>query len=215
LRLRQGREKPEPRQKYSKGRDTMIAWRNVAITSMALVLVMPVALAGELLPNGWVGGNVAEYDIGVDRHLAKEGKACAYIRSKTAAPQSFGTIVQTFSAEAYAGKRVRMSAFVRVEKIDGWAGLWMRVDGQGKDEYGLSFDNMQNRPIRGTSDWKRYNVVLDVPSKSKSISFGILLSGAGQAWIDDFKFEVVASDVPVTGQTAPSLPKEPLSLGFE
>ena len=176
---------------------------------------VPFTDAGDLLPKGWIGGNIAEYDIGVDRNVAKEGKACAYLKSKTQAPKSFGTIVQTFSAEDYVGKRVRMSALVKAEKIEGWAGLWMRVDGQGQEEYALSFDNMQTRPIRGTTDWRRYEVVLDIPEKGKSITFGLLLEGLGQAWLDDFQFTVVTSDVPVTGQSRLALPKKPVSLGFE
>ena len=36
-----------------------------------------------------------------------------------------------------------------------WAGLWMRVD-KGKDM--VAFDNMQDRPIKGTTDWQRYYI---------------------------------------------------------
>lgn len=167
------------------------------------------------VPKGWIGGNITDYEVGVERSAAKEGKACATIKSRTQAPKEFGTIVQSFSAADYVGKRVRMSALVKAEKIQGWAGLWMRVDGEGKDEYGLSFDNMQARPIQGSVEWCRYEIVLDVPPKSKAISFGILLAGAGQAWVDDFQFAVVTSDVPVTGQVRALLPKKPLNLGFE
>ena len=91
----------------------------------------------------------------------------------------------------------------------------MRVDGQGQDEYALSFDNMQTRPIQGTSDWQRYEIVLDVSKKRKTITFGILLNGSGQAWLDDFQFTVVTSDVPATGQSRLALPKKPVALGFE
>jgi hypothetical protein len=72
----------------------------------------------------------------------------------------------------------------------------MRVDGvRGK---GLSFDNMHDRAIKGTLDWSRHAIVLDVPEDSTSISFGVLLKGTGQVWVDDFEFEVVKTDVPTT-----------------
>jgi hypothetical protein len=173
------------------------------------------AVAGEPLPEGWMGGNTKDYDIGVDREIVKEGKASAYIRSKTPTPENFGTIVQAFSAKEYVGKRVRMSAFVKADKIEEWAGLWMRIDGEGKENRSLSFDNMQSRPIKGTLDWKEYEIVLDVPNQSKSITFGILLTGPGQAWLDDFKFAVVTKDVPVTGQTRQGPSEGPTGLGFE
>jgi hypothetical protein len=83
--------------------------------------------------------------------------------------------MQTFSAEQLLGKRVRMTGFVRAESVEGRAGLWMRVD--GTERASLSFDNMQQRPIRGTLPWQRYEIVLDVPPESASISFASSLAG--------------------------------------
>ena len=51
--------------------------------------------------------------------------------------------------------------YVKSNEVEKYAGLWMRVDGQQNQV--LSFDNMQNRPFRETTDWKKYEVVLDVP----------------------------------------------------
>ncbi|MCA9492492.1 MAG: hypothetical protein KC621_21310 [Myxococcales bacterium] len=48
----------------------------------------------------------------------------------------------------------------------------------------LSFDNMQERPIRGTQDWTRHEIVLDVPTGATNIAFGILVAGKGTVWID-------------------------------
>jgi hypothetical protein len=45
----------------------------------------------------------------------------------------------------------------------------MRVDKESKH---VAFDNMHDRPITGSSDWKKYDVVLDVPQDSTGISFG-------------------------------------------
>jgi len=186
-----------------------------SVVLAAVLIFTGMAMAGDPLPEGWMGGNTKDYDIGVDTQTFKEGKTAATIKSKTQTPENFGTIVQSFSAESYLGKRVRMSAFVKADKITSWAGLWMRVDGEGKDNISLSFDNMQTRPIKGTLDWAKYEIVLDVPQASKNITFGILLDGPGQAWIDGFKFEVVTKDVPVTGQMRNQPRQEPLSLGFE
>lgn len=62
----------------------------------------------------------------------------------------YATVMQQFSADRFLGKRVRFAAFVKAQDVDGWAGLWMRLDGR----FGvtLKLDNMQNRPIRGTSE---------------------------------------------------------------
>ena len=57
---------------------------------------------------------------------------------------------------------------------------------------------MQNRPIKGTSDWTRYEIVLDVPQNAAAIAFGIRLRGKGQVWLDDVQFAIVGPDVPTT-----------------
>lgn len=41
-------------------------------------------------------------------------------------------------------------------------------------------------------------VVVDVPSQSVEIHFGVLLEGKGQVWAGDLAFEVVGNDVPTT-----------------
>jgi hypothetical protein len=80
-----------------------------------------------------------------------------------------------------------------------------------------AFDNMQNRAIKGTQPWTAYDVVLDVPEDATGISFGVLLAGAGEVWINDVSFEVVGKDVPVTSPApaqAPALPSHPVNLKF-
>jgi hypothetical protein len=85
----------------------------------------------------------------------------------------------------------------------------------------LSFDNMKggkkDRSIQGSSDWTRYDIVLDVPMNASNIAYGALLPGTGQIWFDDMKFEVVDKDVPTTGmeEETMSTNKEPVNLSFE
>jgi len=146
---------------------------------------------------GWIaaGSYPKDYDMGIDFTTVHSGKASGYMKCQVAESQGFGTLMQTFRGSEYLGKRVRLSAYVKSEQVEEWAGLWMRVDGSNKP---LSFDNMQNRSIQGTTDWQRYEVVLDVPESSVAIAFGVLLAGKGQVWMDDFQFEVVGSEVPTT-----------------
>jgi hypothetical protein len=110
----------------------------------------------------------------------------------------------------------------RVE-LEGKAGLWMRID--GKEKTGLAFDNMMERPVKGTTDWKKYEVVLDVPAEAEEIFFGFLVAGKGRGWVDDIKFEVVNNDVPTTAlelkpmerqrELTKDVPKEPTNVDFE
>jgi hypothetical protein len=185
----------------------------------AAALALMSAFAAAETPKGWIKAGSAPqlYDVGVER----DGKTnAAYIVAdkhmirKVGATEGFGTLMQTISASEYAGKRVRFAADVAADSIEGWAGLWMRVDGaQGKV---LAFDNMQKNPIAGTSDAKRYAVVLDVPAAAQTVSFGILLNGmTGRAAISDVRLETVGKDVPATsGAVQEPPPTKPRNLGF-
>ena len=181
--------------------------------SVWTVLVAILALAAEL-PAGWIkaGSHPAEYDMGVDTANRHEGRAIAYVKGTATEFHGFGTLMQMASSREYLGKRVRFSAYVKSEKVQsGWAGLWFRIDGAKSGEV-LGFDNMQQRPLKGTTDWKRVDIVLDVPQNAAALAYGILLAGDGQVWMDDLKFEVVKPDVPVTG-SGPAGP--PRNLNFE
>jgi hypothetical protein len=101
---------------------------------------------------------------------------------------------------------------VKADGVQSWAGLWMRVD-KGSEVVG--FDNMENRAITGTAEWKKYDVVLEVPPDASGVSFGILLSGQGAVWLNDMKFEVVGTEVPTTGTAPKKLPSVPVNLDFQ
>ena len=107
--------------------------------------------AAAALPEGWflAGSHPRGYEVGVVPD-AVGGHAAAYLRAR-AARDGFGTVMQQFRADSYRGQRLRLSALVRSETVEQWAGLWMRVDGIGRGS--LAFDNMRDRAITGTTDW--------------------------------------------------------------
>ncbi len=151
------------------------------------------------LPEGWIktGSNPEQYDMGVDDDVQHNNTKCGCVRfTGEKEPEGFGALMQSLPAEKFLDKRVRLTCFIKSESVD-WAGMWMRVDGPepGKP---LAFDNMLNRQIKGTNDWKKYDVVLDVPGKATELAFGVLLTGKGTVWFDDFKFEEVGNDVAIT-----------------
>jgi hypothetical protein len=162
-------------------------------------------------PKGWfvAGSKPDEYESGLDPAAVHNHHLSAYLKAKSPSTDGFGTLMQNFRADHYLGKRVRFSAMVKTADAQ-WAGLWMRVD---KGPNMVAFDNMQNRSIKGTSDWQKYDVVLDVPQDATGIFFGVLLSGGGgEVWISDAKIEVVGPEVLPTG--SPAMPDEPTNLDF-
>ena len=163
-------------------------------------------------PAGWLlaGSAPQSYDTGVDQQVTFSSQPSAYLKSVApVSTQGFGTLMQSFRPDDYRGKRVRFSAQVKSDSIGAWAGLWMRID---EGQQFAAFDNMQDRPIQGTTDWTPYSVVLDVPQGATGISFGILLAGTGTVWMSGVKLEAVDTQTPVTGITSPA---EPMNLDFE
>lgn len=183
------------------------------LIGIAVVAAFSLSLYAEV-PTGWylAGSKPAEYESSTDTGNALEGRPSAFLRSKKPQVETgFGTLMQNFSAERYIGKRIRFSAFVKSENVQRWAGLWMRVDGNAGQK-SLAFDNMQDRPIKGTGAWQNYEVVLDVPAAATGIYFGILLDGPGIVWMSGVKIEEVPSTTPTTDKI--TVPPGPTNLDF-
>ena len=172
-------------------------------------------------PTGWWKNgtnNAAAYVAGVDRSQSHEGLPSAYVKSIQPSIEGFGGMMQMCSAEKFTGKRLRFSAWMRTENAnDGGAHLWFRVDGKEKNEM-LQFDNMSNRPVKGTTGWQQYSLVLDVPANSSALAYGFFVGGTGQAWVSGVKIEEVGLDVASTNiptGKGHGLPEAPVNLGFD
>ena len=191
---------------------------------VSLCIVQPTMVSGSEVP-GWflAGSSPDKYRIALESGVAYNGSHSASLSSRDdAALSEFGTLMQHVAAGQFVGKRVRFSAFVRTKDVSGGAALWMRVDGNGIT---LEFDNMSHRGwIRGDSPWTRYSIVLDVPPKVESVSFGLMLTGNGVAWIDDATLKPVSPYVTKTAMVIPAwrsatghedFPPVPRNLDFE
>jgi hypothetical protein len=180
----------------------------------------PIARSGVTVtaPMGWNknGAKADSYVVGVDSNQPWGGMPSAYVQSLTPTVESgFGGMMQTTSAENYVGKRVRLSGWVKTEDAnEGGGRLWLRIDGQERQM--LGFDNMQNRAVKGTSDWQEASVVLEVPSGASALAYGFFVSGGGKMWVNGQRIEVVGADVPTTNMIAKQAPAAaPRNLGFD
>lgn len=160
------------------------------------------------LPSGWfrAGSKPLSYRMTIDSTSEKEKRQTLTIKSIDKKIDGFGTIMQTISPGKYLGKRICMTGYLKSKDVDKWAGFWMRVDDsmsmEGSDyKQPNAFDNMQDRPIKGTKGWKKYKIVLDVDSSSNNIAFGVLLVGTGQIWFEKINLRVVDKTVSTTGNS--------------
>jgi hypothetical protein len=122
-------------------------------------------------------------------------------------PQGFGTLMRSVPPAPFYSIGCRITAWLRPDGLTKWAGLWARVDGPHdaslRQSPMLAFDNMGDRPVRGTGDWHQYDVVLDVPPAAISIAYGVSLEGAGTVGIAGLRLTTASPGMPRTGNYGP------------
>lgn len=102
------------------------------------------------LPSGWSGqfnGAQKGYPVKVDSVVKQQGRYSLSIEKATG-DGGFG-VSNMYIKPAFSGARIRLTGYLKTENItEGFAGLWMRVDGPNG---ALAFDNMQSRGVTGTT----------------------------------------------------------------
>lgn len=128
---------------------------------------------------GWQNFGKGDYKLGLDKTDPQQGNQAAFIEYE-GGESDFKAWAYEIPA-IYKGKKIKLTGYVKTENVsDGFAGLWMRIDPK------VAFDNMQDRGIKGTTDWQKYEIELDLdPWAAKKIVVGGLLVGKGKMWVDN------------------------------
>jgi RNA polymerase sigma factor (sigma-70 family) len=100
------------------------------------------------------------------------------------------------SSSVLYGKHIRITAWLKTKDVRGWASAFVII--LGMDGRHLQYDDMSNRPIRGTTDWQQVEFVTDLPNEACIIYFGPDLYGPGELWADDFQIDLAPSGTPAT-----------------
>ncbi len=115
---------------------------------------------------------------------------CAVVLVPENAPLRAGNLMQSFSAAAYRGKNVRLTAWLRLDTAA--AGdhgqMWMGVD-RADNRKGF-FDDMSDRAVV-SADWTFREIRARIDDDATSIKFGIMSIGRGRVWVDRVSFEVI------------------------
>jgi hypothetical protein len=193
---------------------------SIATALISLALVTCSAGLNAATPKGWrvAGSKPQEYDAGVEQVSvvfdvpvesgSGTGFPTAYLRCKRPTVEGFGTLMQNFPAGVYAGRRLRFTAFLRTDRVQYRAGLWMRIDTREFSKLA----NMEDQPVKGTTAWRRYGIVLDIPKDAHRISFGVLLAGSGTVWINQVAVDAMDIEHP---DSAIQPVRGPVNLDFQ
>ena len=114
-----------------------------------------------------------------DRIIARRSEFGAYLR-----------LVHAPEIDAYIGRRVRVSAYIKSDDVVGSAGVIASASQMGQAVARSNRRDLQP-PVRGTLDWMRYSAELTVPAGADTLEMGVLLQGRGKVWIDDLKIEPI------------------------
>jgi erythromycin esterase len=114
----------------------------------------------------------------------------------------YGGMYQILPVDGMAGKRLRLSGFIRTEGITtGYTGYWVLIYG----ETGIpTFVEMSSQGVSGTLPWTRYSLEADVPAGASLAVIGFELPGNGTAWFDNITLE--ADGQPLKEGPPPVLP---------
>lgn len=145
-------------------------------------------------PKGWSMGikqnDKNNFQIHLDSQIVKEGKYALSIEApKDVADGAFGSTFYIIPSD-YVGKRIVLRGYLKTKDVssDGFAGLWMRLDGNSAS---IAFDNMQKQNINGTNDWKEYTIDLPLSDNVQSIYVGVLLAAKnGKIWADNLRLTI-------------------------
>ncbi len=150
-------------------------------------------------PTGWriSGGAREQFRKRGDASVLHEGRPTSRLAPVADSASGYGTWMNNLFASPYHGKRIRVSAYLRTVGATQRADLWARVQAVDSPGDGAGLVGQFIR-LPATSEWQRYEIVLDVPRNGAWIQYGVGLAGSGMLWFDRATLEVVNRDVAVT-----------------
>jgi hypothetical protein len=149
-------------------------------------------------PHGWFNstGHVSNvstnYAVRVTERDDMPSGKCLMMFNNIAASGEFGSVMQRFPAGFLAGRAVRFEGELRTNNVSGWAGFWLRADGETTAN--IVFDNMTGQRVAGTTNWARYVIEAQLPRESAWLNIGVVLGGSGTVWADNLRLLIWSTD---------------------
>lgn len=129
----------------------------------------------------WVGEpRGPEGTVFLDSATVHSGRFSGRIERTKSSPSTFSSFACVIPRD-FAGRTLELRGWLKLEEVDGTAGLWQRQESTMGVE---QFDNMQSRDLHGSSDWTEYRVSLPLSPTVRKVTVGALLSGTGRVWVD-------------------------------
>jgi hypothetical protein len=182
---------------------------------------VPVITTSSLV-NGSFEGGFAGWDasgmrdsIEIDSSQSRDGTASLRLQGRRdLAGKRIPQITQTLQLSGYAGKRVRVTAYVKTQNVSRWGTIYASLEERIGNHASrrLAHDDLYTRALPETSDWEQYSIVMDVPEGNIVLTVGAFIDGGGMMWVDDVRIEEAGQEAAVTGT---QILERPANLDFE
>jgi len=143
---------------------------------------------GSSLPKNWYTWGEG-FSISLDSREKHSGKYSLKMERAGKPNDEFGVFTGILPIETFAGKNVEYKGWIKTKDIkNGYAGLWLRVDGKNREV--LGFDNMNDRGLKDDNCWTQVSIKIDISQDAVNINFGGLFTGSGIVWFDNLELYI-------------------------
>jgi C-terminal processing protease CtpA/Prc len=154
--------------------------------------------SGELTPTGWYASPSGT--VFADGETVHSGKWAVRLERTATSQGTFSVITKSLPVD-FLGGTVELRGYLRTKDVTGYAGLWLREDG---DADMLKLENMEGQQVKGTHDWTEYSIQLPVEPRARTLYLGVLVEGAGTLWADDL--QLLVDGKPIANAPRPETP---------
>jgi hypothetical protein len=144
---------------------------------------------GRDCPPAWwctMHNNVTSFKFSLETDPGPRGSR--YLKVTHVAREPWAVASQAMPIAEVKGKRLRVTAMVQTQALEGQAGLLIMVQGPS----GRAIADAKKLLPRGKG-WKKAVVEIDVPGAAESAEVGLYMEGGGWAGFDDVQVAVVPS----------------------
>ena len=141
-------------------------------------------------PEGWYSFQHAgnrSYRFVVDTAAPHGGERS--LRIENIGPEPYGALAQIVDVRPYRGKVARMTGWLKTRDANDNGAVLTLLMLRGGATAAQNF--MQDSPVKGSTEWKRYTITLPVAEGADRLEIGAMLLGRGALWLDDIELEFV------------------------
>ena len=170
--------KPEPASEAASRPAVPVALRNTDFEASPV--------QGRACPPSWwctMHNDPASFQFGLASGSGSRGRFLKVTRVK---PEPWALVTQVVPAKGLASRRLRVSAQVLAEELDGNAGLLILLQGAGGRVIG------EQRSLLGRGPgWRQAIAEIDVATGTELVEIGLIMEGGGSVGFDDVQVALV------------------------